>query len=77
MKNKNTLIIPFIAGGSLICGFVIGRASKKNPTEKGALIVSNTRQNPEVYLKMYSSLDDICSKDYVIFKIVKMRATDA
>jgi len=77
MKNKNIVIMLLIAAGSSIGGFIIGRVSKKTPTKKGALVVNDIRDDSELYLKFYTSIQDLCSSKYVVLEVVHQKNTDA
>ena len=77
MKNKVALISSAVGVAAFIGGFFAGRASKKDPSVKGALVVTNSKQDLDLYLMFYTIIQDMCSDEYVILKVVKQKNTDA
>lgn len=77
MKNKVALISSAVGVVAFIGGFFAGRSSKKDPSVKGALVVTNSKPDQELYLKFYTSVQDMCADEYVILKVVRQKDTDA
>lgn len=77
MKNKVALISSVAGIAAFVSGVFVGRASKKDPSVKGALVVTNSKPEQELYLKFYTSVQDMCADEYVILKVVRQKDTDA
>ena len=74
MLNKNDILKVIGASSIFIGGFIVGKITNKKPEAKGSIIVNKSSTNKtELYLQIDKNIDDLCSDQYVILKVVQQK----